>query len=95
MIERHITFTVDAGRAAEFERFIAEQYGRAMAQAPGFVRIELLREADSLTRYQMCFRFQDAASAAGWRTSVEHTGLQPALNALVSTPEVQGYEVIG
>ena len=95
MIERHITFTVEPDRAAEFERFIAEQYGRAMAQAPGFVRIELLREADSLTRYQMCFRFRDADAAAGWRSSAEHTALQPELKALTSAPEIQGYEVIG
>lgn len=95
MIERHITFTVEPERAAEFERFMADEYGRAMAQAPGFVRFELLREADSQTRYQMCFRFQDADKAAGWRTAPEHTALQPALQALTSAPEIQGYEVIG
>lgn len=94
MIERHITFTVLEDKAAEFERFIADQYGPQMAQAPGFVRIELLREADSATRYQMCFRFQDIAASAGWRTSPEHTALQPALNAFVATSEVHGYDVI-
>jgi antibiotic biosynthesis monooxygenase (ABM) superfamily enzyme len=94
MIERHITFTVPADQANDFERFIAEKYGPAMAASSGFVRIELLREADSQTRYQMTFRFRDADSAAGWRTSPVHQGLQPALNALVSSSEVQGYEVV-
>ena len=78
MIERHITFNVPEGRAAEFEHFMADQYGAQMAKAPGFVRIELLREADSTTRYQMSFRFVDLAASAGWRTSVEHTALQPS-----------------
>jgi antibiotic biosynthesis monooxygenase (ABM) superfamily enzyme len=95
VIERHITFTVHPDRTAAFEQFIADQYGPAMAQAPGFVRIELLREADSATRYQLSFRFVDGSSAAGWRTSAVHVSLQPALEALHSGMEIQGYEVVG
>lgn len=95
MIERHITFTVHPDRTAAFEQFIADEYGPAMAQSPGFVRIELLREADSATRYQLSFRFRDGESAAGWRTSVVHVSLQPALKALHSDMEIQGYEVVG
>ena len=66
-----------------------------MAKSPGFVRLDLLREAESPTRYQMVFRFEDAASAAGWRTSEVHQALQPALKALHVDMAVQGYEVIG
>jgi antibiotic biosynthesis monooxygenase (ABM) superfamily enzyme len=95
MIERHITFTVPPERTAAFERFIASKYGPTMAKAPGFVRIELLREADSTTRYQLVFRFVDAESAAGWRTSEVHAALQPALKALNTDMQVQGYEVVG
>lgn len=95
MIERHITFNVQPDRTEAFERFIADQYGPTMAKAPGFVRIELLREADSPTRYQMCFRFQDGDTAASWRTSEVHQALQPALAALHSGTEIQGYVVIG
>ena len=94
MIERHITFNVHPDRTDAFERFVADQYGPTMAKAPGFVRIELLREADSSTRYQMTFRFQDADSAAVWRTSEVHQALQPALNALHTGGEIQGYVVI-
>jgi len=95
VIERHITFTVQPDRTAAFERFIADEYGPAMARSPGFVRIELLREADSATRYQLSFRFRDGESAAGWRTSAVHMSLQPALQALHSGMEIQGYEVVG
>lgn len=95
MIERHITFNVHPDRTADFERFIADDYGPTMAKAPGFVKVELLREADSRTRYQMVFRFRDAQSAVGWRTSAVHQALQPALLALYSDNEIQGYEVIG
>jgi antibiotic biosynthesis monooxygenase (ABM) superfamily enzyme len=94
MIERHITFNVHPDRTEAFERFIAEQYGPTMAKAPGFVRIELLRETDSQTRYQMSFRFEDADTAAAWRTSEVHQALQPALTALFSTTEIQGYVVV-
>ena len=94
MIERHITFNVHPDRTADFERFFAERYAVAMSQAPGFVRIELLREADSPTRYQMSFRFQDLDASAGWRTSPVHQALQPELTALFSTNEIQGYDVI-
>jgi antibiotic biosynthesis monooxygenase (ABM) superfamily enzyme len=94
VIERHITFNVHPDKTVEFERFIADEYGPTMARSPGFVKIELLREAESLTRYQMVFRFQDADSAAGWRTSEVHQALQPALKALFTDNEIQGYEVI-
>ena len=94
MIERHITFNVHPDKTAGFEQFFAEQYGPTMAKAPGFVKVELLREAESPTRYQMVFRFEDADSAAGWRTSEVHQALQPALTALFSGSEIQGYEVI-
>jgi antibiotic biosynthesis monooxygenase (ABM) superfamily enzyme len=95
MIERHITFTVLPEKTAAFEQFIAREYGPTMAKAPGFVKIELLREADSTTRYQMVFRFVDAESAAGWRTSEVHMALQPALKELNTDMQIQGYEVVG
>jgi len=94
MIERHINYTVQRDQTSDFERFFAERYRPAMAASPGFVRVELLREADEATRYQMMLRFEDAASALGWRTSPVHQGLQPALAALVAGSEVQGYDVI-
>ncbi len=94
MIERHITFNVLPDRTAAFERFIADEYGPAMAKSPGFVRLDLLREAESPTRYQLVFRFRDADSAAGWRTSEIHQALQPALKELHTGMEILGYEVI-
>jgi antibiotic biosynthesis monooxygenase (ABM) superfamily enzyme len=95
MIERHITFNVHPDRTGEFERFFADDYGPAMATSPGFVKAELLREAESETRYQMVLRFEDADSAAGWRTSAVHGALQPALRALYAENEIQAYEVVG
>lgn len=94
MIERHITFNVHPDRTEAFERFFADQYGPTMAKAPGFVDVGLLREVDSPTRYQMVLRFEDAESAAAWRTSDVHQALQPALTALFSTNEIRGYLVI-
>jgi antibiotic biosynthesis monooxygenase (ABM) superfamily enzyme len=94
VIERHITFNVHPDKTAEFEQFFADEYGPTMAKSPGFVKVELLREAESRTRYQMVFRFEDADGAAGWRTSAVHQALQPALTALFTDNEIQGYEVI-
>ncbi len=94
MIERHITFTVSPDKAGDFERFFAERYRPAMAASPGFVRVDLLREAEDATKYQMVLRFQDLDASVGWRTSPVHQGLQPDLNALVSSSVVQAYEVI-
>ena len=94
MIERHITFNVHPDRTADFERFFTDEYRPAMAKAPGFVKVDLLRALDSPTQYQMVLRWQDADSAAGWRTSDVHQALQPALVALYSDNEIQGYEVI-
>ena len=95
MIERHITFNVHPGKNTDFERFFADRYRPAMSESPGFVRVELLREAEDQTRYHMMLRFQDAETAAGWRTSPVHQALQPALAALFSTNEIQGYDVVG
>jgi heme-degrading monooxygenase HmoA len=94
MIERHITFNVHPGKGADFEAFFTGRYRPAMSRSPGFVRAELLREAEHPTRYQMTFRFQDAETATGWRTSAAHQALQPDLAALFSTNEIVGYEVV-
>lgn len=94
MIERHITFNVHPDRVADFERFFTDAYAPEMAKAPGFVAVGLLREADHPSRYQMVLRFEDGDSAVAWRTSPEHTALQPALTALFSTNEIQAYEVV-
>jgi len=68
---------------------------KPMAKSPGIVKCELLREADSSTRYQLVFRFENADAAVGWRTSEVHKALQPALQVLHVDMAVQGYEVIG
>lgn len=94
MIERHITFAVHTDKTSEFERFFAEQYAPPMFKSPGFVRVELLREAESPTRYQMVLRWQDTDAATGWRTSPVHQALQPALAALVLNSEIQVYDVV-
>ena len=95
MIERHITFNVHADKTGEFERFFADKYRPAMAESPGFVKAELLREGERPTRYQMVLRFEDADGAAGWRNSEVHRALQPALLALYADNEIVAYEVIG
>lgn len=94
MIERHITFSVHPGKGEEFERFLTTEYVPEMVKSPGFVRVDLLREADQPSRYQMVMRWQDGDAAAGWRTSPVHQGLQPALNALHSGMEIAVYEVV-
>ncbi len=94
MIERHITFNVHPDRTADFERFFTETYRPAMSRARGFVRVELIREGENATRYQLMLRFEDAETAAEWRTCAEHQALQPELTSLYSTNEIAGYEVV-
>lgn len=95
MIERHLTFNVHPDRTADFERFFADVYAPRMAESPGFVRVELLREQEQPTRYAMVLRWADLDSAAGWRTSPVHAALLPDLSALHSGMEVLVYDVIG
>ncbi len=94
MIERHITFNVHPDRGEAFAAFFADRYRPAMERSAGFIRADLLRELDNPARYQMVLRFQDADSAAGWRTSEVHQSLQPDLLALYSDNEIVGYEVV-
>jgi heme-degrading monooxygenase HmoA len=82
MIERHVTFDVQPGKAAEFERFFAERYRPPALVMPGLIECGLLRESDNPLRYQMVFRWESAEQAAAWRTSPVHQALQPDLNAL-------------
>ena len=65
-----------------------------MARSPGFVRVELLREAAGPSRYRMVLRWQDADAAVGWRNSPVHAALQPALQALYADNAIEVYEVI-
>ena len=65
-----------------------------MSPHRAIVRVDLLREAEDATKYQMVLRFQDLDASVGWRTSPVHQGLQPDLNALVTGSVVQAYDVI-
>ena len=94
MIERHVTFHVFPDKGKDFEDLFVEKYRPAMTTMPGFVRVELLREVDQATLYQMVIRFQSIEDAAGWRGSPAHQSLQPILKALYSESQLQVYDVI-
>ena len=64
MIERHVTFNVLSGKEQAFERLFVEEYKPAMSSMPGFVRVELLREQEDPTQYQMVIRFESLETAA-------------------------------
>jgi heme-degrading monooxygenase HmoA len=91
MIERHITFDVLPDQTDAFERFIAEQYRPPVLEMPGLIECSLLREADSPTRYQLVFRWEQPDDAVAWRVSEVHRGLQPGLNALHAGMVVVAY----
>jgi heme-degrading monooxygenase HmoA len=94
MIERHVTFTVAPDKAAEFERFMAQDYRPPAMKMPGIIECSLLREADHPERYQLVFRWEKGEDAVGWRTSEIHQGLQPALTALHSGMEIVAYSKV-
>ena len=92
MIERHITFDVLPDQTGAFERFFTEQYRPPVLEMPGLIECSLLREADSPTRYQMVFRWEEPDNAVAWRVSEVHQGLQPRLNELHGGMEIVAYE---
>ena len=94
MIERHVTFEVLQGKEEAFEQFFVNEYRPAMSRMAGFVRLELLRESEAPSSYQMTIRFETLETAAAWRSSPEHQALSPKLKALYSGSQVQVYEVI-
>ena len=97
MIERHITLHHPARPGpTRSRRSSPASTVRRWPRPPGFVAVNLLRELDSPTRYQMVLRWADAESAAGWRTSTAHEALQPALTGMYADPDVriQAYEVV-
>ena len=94
MIERHVTFSVLADKCAEFEAFFAQKYRPGMSTMGGFVKVELLREAEQTSEYQMVIRFESAEAAADWRNSAVHKSLQPEFKSLYSESKLQVYDVI-
>jgi heme-degrading monooxygenase HmoA len=91
MIERHVSFQVSTDKAAEFERFFAQDYRPPVLEMPGLIECILLRESDDPTRYQMVFRWQSADDAVAWRNSLVHQGLQPALALLNEGMEIVAF----
>lgn len=94
MIERHVTFEVMRGQEQVFEQFFTQEYRPAMSQMAGFVRVELLREQETPSSYQMTIRFDSVEAAAAWRASPAHQALSPRLKTLYSGSQVQVYDVI-
>lgn len=94
MIERHVTFNVLPGKGQAFERLFVEEYKPAMSSMPGFVRVELLREQEDPTQYQMVIRFESLETAANWRNSDQHQALKPKVKALYDGSSLKVYEVV-
>lgn len=94
MIERHVTFDVLPGKTHEFEQLFIKEYRPAMSSMIGFVNVELLREHEKSTVYQMVIRFESIDTAAAWRASAAHQSVSPKLKALYSAIQVQVYEVV-
>ena len=92
-IERHVTFHVLPGKEAEFETFFQEQYHPAMAKTKGFIKAELLRDAENQSDLKMVLRFDSSASAADWRGSEAHQALKPHLKSLYNSSELKVYQV--
>lgn len=95
MIERHIAFAVEPARSDDFERFFSQRYRPAASKSPGYVRVELLRSQDEPSRYEMTFQWDGPDAAAGWRTSPEHTDLQPELKSLSAMGDIRIFSVVG
>jgi heme-degrading monooxygenase HmoA len=94
MIERHVTFNVLPDKPGEFENLFTKKYRPAMSAMPGFVKVELLREQEDSTQYQMVIRFESMETAAGWRTSNAHIALKPEIKALYDGSKLVVYDVI-
>lgn len=94
MIERHVTFNVPPGKERAFERLFVEEYRPAMSGMPGFVRVELLREREDPTKYQMVIRFESLETAANWRNSELHQALKPKIKALYNGSSLKIYDVV-
>lgn len=94
MIERHVTFHVNAGAEADFEALFVDQYRPAMSRQPGFVEVELLRSNDDPQALRMVIRFDSAEEAATWRDSADHAALMPVIQRLYSTTDVEVFDVV-
>lgn len=94
MIERHVTFNVLSDKTKDFEKLFTSEYHPAMAAMPGFVKLELLREQETATQYQMVIRFESMETAAGWRNSEVHQALKPKIKALYDGSKLKVYDVI-
>jgi heme-degrading monooxygenase HmoA len=94
MIERHVSFEVIPEQTHTFETFFIKEYRPAMAKMPGFIKVELLREQEKPSAYQMVIRFESADAATAWRASSEHQALSPKLKALHTGSQLLVYEVI-
>lgn len=94
MIERHVTFHLHQGAGPDFEEIFVSQYRPAMSRQPGFNKVELLRELDQPSTYQMVIRFDSAQHALDWRNSNDHEGLKPGLRRLYSANEVGVFNVV-
>ena len=94
MIERHVTFNVHPENTKDFEELFTAEYRPAMAAMPGFVKVELLREGENHTQYQMVIRFETMETAAAWRDSDAHLALKPKIKALYDGSKLKVYDVI-
>jgi antibiotic biosynthesis monooxygenase (ABM) superfamily enzyme len=94
VIERHVTFEVIPGKEQAFEDLFKASYSTAMSKQRGFASVDLVRELEAPSRYQMVIRFDTLENAAAWRDSAEHKALSPVIKALYSASSLVVYSVV-
>jgi len=94
MIERHVTFHVNEGNEAAFERLFRTRYRPAMAKQAGFQKVELLQSTRDPHAFVMVIRFDTVEHAADWRNSEDHVALKPTMQELYSSSDLEVFDVV-
>jgi heme-degrading monooxygenase HmoA len=89
-----VTFEVFPDKSDDFEKLFIQEYRPAMASMPGYIKVELLREQNNPSHYQMVIRFTSEETAAAWRSSSAHQALSPKLKTLYNASQLQVYDFV-
>jgi heme-degrading monooxygenase HmoA len=93
MIERHLTFGIDAGQASPFETFFGDEYAPALRAFAGCLGVRLLREPQG-GRYRLVSVFETEGAEKTWRASPTHAGLSPRIRAFLRDHTLEYFSVI-
>ena len=94
MIQLEVKLELMPGKEEELLDIFKTQFALAVSKQPGFIRVSLLKQRESESRYWIEIVFESEKERLAWVNTREHENTWPKLAALTSKYSTTGFDFL-